>query len=641
MTHASTSEDKFRALLEAAPDAMVIVNEHGRIELVNAQAEQLFGYDRSQLVGQSVEMLVPVGARDAHVGQRHGYMRAPTTRPMGAGAELHARRSDGSEIPVEISLSPLQTDTGTLTISAIRDVSGRKRAEAKFRALLESAPDAMVIVNSAGEIVLVNAQTERMFGYGRHELLGKMVEVLVPEQYRGTHSAHRQGYVRAAHPRPMGAGLTLHAVRKDGTEFPVEISLSPLETDEGTLVASAIRDITDRKMAEQEHARLLHERAAHAEANRIKDEFLATLSHELRTPLNAILGWTTLIRDGALEENAIRKAITTIERNARAQAHLIEDLLDVSRIVSGNLRLQVIPIDLCQVVENAVEVVRPAADAKSLQFDVVFETRPLLMMGDPDRLQQAVWNLLSNAVKYSPNHTRVDVRVWMGERSVHLRVRDTGRGIHPRFLPHVFDRFRQADSSYTRLGGGLGLGLAIVRSVVELHGGTIDASSAGEGQGATFSITLPIAAAPAGGRQAPVGGDGEEEERLDGIRVLVVDDQPDERDLLATILASRGAQVETAESAEAAIAAIERLVPMVLVSDIAMPDQDGYALLRRVRGLGEAQRALPAIAVTAHARTEDRSRALAAGFQTYISKPIDHGRLVRAVRELGKTAVKP
>ena len=626
-------DETFRALLEAAPDAIIIVDERGRIELVNAQAIELFGYSRDELIGASIELLVPEAVREAHVTHRHRYLSAPGTRPMGAGFELHARRRDGSEFPVEISLSPLATPSGILTISAVRDMSGRRRADDKFRALLESAPDAMVIVNQRGEIVLVNAQTERMFGYARHELLGQLVEVLVPARYRPSHAIHRRTYGAAAHARPMGAGLELHAVRKDGSEFPVEISLSPLDTEEGPLVASAIRDMTERKLAEQERVRLLHEGSAHAEASRIKDEFLATLSHELRTPLNAILGWTTLIRDGAVRERDFDKAIATIERNARAQAHLIEDLLDVSRIVSGKLRLQVVPMDFCQVVENAVDVVRPAADAKSLQFDVVMEARPLLMVGDPDRLQQAVWNLLSNAVKYSNSGGRVEVRVWSGDRSVHLLIRDTGQGIDPRFLPHVFDRFRQADSSNTRLGSGLGLGLAIVRSIVELHGGTADAASSGTGLGATFSVMLPLTSAQARQPAEAVDSGERRAERLDGVRVLVVDDQADERELLNAVLAGRGAHVETAESAEAALARLLHARPAVLVTDLAMPGQDGYTLLQRLRAIPDA-RDLPVIAVTAHARAEDRSRALSAGFQAYLSKPIEHERLVRTVRHV-------
>ena len=634
---AAAGDETFRALLEAAPDAMIIVDEAGRIELVNAQAIELFGYGRDELIGASIELLVPEGAREAHERHRRAYLSAPGTRPMGAGLDLKARRKDGTEFPVEVSLSPLATASGTLVISAIRDVSARTRADEKFRELLESAPDAMVIVNQAGVIVLVNAQTERMFGYPRHELLGQPVEVLVPSRYRRPHVSHRHGYTASAHARPMGAGLELHAVRKNGSEFPVEISLSPLHTEDGPLVASAIRDITERKVAEQERLKLLNERSAHAEANRIKDEFLATLSHELRTPLNAILGWATLIRDGAVSQADIPKALATIERNARAQARLIEDLLDVSRIVSGKLRLQIVPMDFCQVVDNAVDVVRPAAEAKSLRFDVVQERRPLLMLGDPDRLQQAVWNLLSNAVKYSPSGGRVEVRVWNGERNVHLLVRDTGQGIDPRFLPHVFDRFRQADSTYTRLGTGLGLGLAIVRSIVELHGGIAEASSGGKGQGAAFSIALPVTSAPQTDSPDLFEVDDQQPDGLDGVRVLVVDDQPDERELLQTILTARGASVDVADSAETAVASVQTRLPSVLVTDLAMPGQDGYTLLQRVRTLpggGE----LPAVAVTAHARAEDRSRALSAGFPAYLSKPIEHGRLVRTVRHLSRAS---
>jgi protein-histidine pros-kinase len=613
------SDAKFRALLEAAPDAMVIVDQRGIIRIVNAQAEQLFGYSRREMLGHEVEMLVPARFRAAHGSHRANYFVSPRPRPMGAGLELFGLRKDGSEFPVEISLSPLVTEVGPLAISAIRDISERKRAEAQFRGLLESAPDAMVIANHEGDIVLVNAQTERLFGYRREELLGQRVETLVPDRYRDKHGSHRGRYFLSAKARPMGVGLELFGRRKNGSEFPVEISLSPIETEEGVLVASAIRDITDRKLAEAERARLVQERTAHAEANRIKDEFLATLSHELRTPLNAILGWIGLIESGSLPPEATAGALATISRNARAQAQLVDDLLDVSRIVSGKLRLQTATLDLTDLADAAIQVVQPAAEAKGLHLEARYDVRPLFVVGDPDRLQQVIWNLLSNAVKFTPPHGRVRLEVSVSARNVEVVVRDTGQGIPPSVLPHIFDRFRQGDSSTTRPHGGLGLGLAIARSIVELHGGIIQAASSGEGAGATLRMQLPLArfAEPRSLGRKPVS-----LQPLAGARVLIVDDQEDERELLSAIFEHHGTEVRCASSVDDAFVVLELWRPNLVVSDLAMPHQDGYGLVRRLR-TSDPLRELPAIAVTAHARPEDREAALSAGFDGYVSKPID------------------
>jgi PAS domain S-box-containing protein len=491
----------------------------------------------------------------------------------------------------------------------------------------------MVISDQQGRIVLVNAQAERLFGHQRDQMIGREIEMLVPERYRRGHVPERDAYARAPKTRPMGANLELFALRRDGSEFPVEISLSPLalEPPDAPLILSAIRDITDRRAVEAERHRLLQERTAHAEANRVKDEFLATLSHELRTPLNAILGWSALARSKPIDAD-VERALTTIERNARMQVQLIEDLLDVSRVLAGKLRLDMAALDLTEVCDAAVEVVRPAAQAKGIHLHVVYESQPLFLIGDADRLQQVIWNLLSNAVKFTEAGGRVELHARQADRGfVRIFVRDTGKGIRPDFLAYVFDRFRQADSSSTRQYGGLGLGLSIARSLVESHGGTIEVASSGEGRGATFIVTLPSRTAAS--HEAP--GEAVSGPRaLETLRVLVVDDQLDERELLREMLTRHGAEVQTAASAEEAIETARRFEPHVLLSDIAMPGRDGHVLLRHIRSLDEPLSKVPAIAVTAHARAEDRDRAFASGYQDYIAKPVDMNRLIRGVARL-------
>ena len=415
------------------------------------------------------------------------------------------------------------------------------------------------------------------------------------------------------------------------------------------------REIRVRQMIEEERASLLvreqEARKQAEEANRIKDEFLATLSHELRTPLNAILGWAQVLRTGKVDEDTTARALEAVERNARAQAQLISDLLDVSRIITGKLRLELKPVEIPRIIDAALDSVRPAADAKGIRIRVTLDRSsggigPLV--GDPDRLQQVVWNLLSNAIKFTPQGGSVEVRLGQKEGQAEIAVQDTGAGIRPDFVPYVFDRFRQAESSTTRQHGGLGLGLSIVRHMVELHGGTVMVESPGEGQGSIFTVRLPIRlgveAVPLTERRQLSSEDLPDvvsSRILTGLRVLVVDDEADTRDLLVTALEQCGAQVTAVPNVPDALASLDRGLPDVLLSDIGVPGEDGYSLIRKLRARSaELGGNVPAAALTAYARSEDRIRALSAGFQAHLAKPIDPAELVATIAALaGRQAV--
>jgi signal transduction histidine kinase/ActR/RegA family two-component response regulator len=378
-------------------------------------------------------------------------------------------------------------------------------------------------------------------------------------------------------------------------------------------------------------------------ASRLKDEFLMTISHELRTPLNTIHGWVRMLQTGAVPEPQESRALDIIERNTRAQTRIVEDLLDVSRIITGKLQLHVRRMDLRGVVQASIESIRPAAAAKGIELDTRIGEGPFLVTGDADRLQQVVWNFLSNALKFTPARGRVTVTLDRQENAVRLSVADSGIGIVREFLPFVFDRFRQGDTGTTRTHGGLGLGLAIARNLVELHGGSVEVDSAGLDQGTTFTVQLPSAAPARDGQQseplegplAPSASPLDAAHRLDGRRVLVVDDEPESRDLLAYVLGHAGAKVATASSAAEAWAMLQSDAPDVLVSDIEMPGEDGYTLIRRARGLSTVQmRRMVAVAVTAHARPKDRVRALQAGYQWHLPKPLEPAELVSVIASL-------
>lgn len=411
-------------------------------------------------------------------------------------------------------------------------------------------------------------------------------------------------------------------------------------------------EVKERERIEEElRASLSREQIARAEAetaNRMKDEFLATVSHELRTPLNAIIGWSHMLRGGKLDEATIARAIETIDRNAKSQAQLVEDILDVSRVITGKLRLNIAPVDVASVINAAIDSVQLAAESKGIELEVTLDPSARHILGDASRLQQIVWNLLSNAIKFTPSGGHVSVRLSRADRDAQIEVTDSGAGISEDFMPHIFDRFRQADGTTTRRYGGLGLGLSIVRHLVELHGGTVQAYSVGESKGTTFTVTLPLPPSSPQVRRRNAGTGSlwpkalsdehvAAQPSLSDVRVLLVDDDQDTLQVLSVMLGDSGAKVQTASSAAAALEVLQWYHPDVLVSDLAMPREDGYSLINKIRALEiEGEGRLPAVALTSHVRVEDRTRALSAGFNMFVPKPVEPTELISAIANLSE-----
>ena len=635
-------EERFRMLLNGAPNAMLMVDQRGQIEWINPQAERLFGYAREELLQQPIEILLPVRYRDRHSGWRREFQAAPSPRQMGIGRELFALRKDGVEVPVEIGLSPIQTDDGVKTIGSVIDLSARLHAEERARMLVEAAPNAIVLVNSEGLIELVNGQTESLFGYTRSELIGQSVEMLVPESSRLKHPGLRDSYHQAPSQRQMGGNRELFARHKSGRAIPVEVGLAPIMAGGQRLIQAVVIDISTRKAAEQK----LREQAEQlALANRYKSEFLANMSHELRTPLNSILILSEQLKlnnAGNLNSRQIHHA-EIIHRSGSDLLNLINDILDLSKVEAGRMTLVLEAISVAETVATIETAFRPLADAKGLQLCCsIADNVPSHLRSDGQRLHQILRNLLSNAIKFTDSG-RVELTVTtvvsdsvpgriMTPEALCIAVRDTGIGIAESQLEMVFQAFRQADGSTSRRFGGTGLGLTISRQLAELLGGTLQVSSA-LGIGSVFSLYLPLAEVSAviPSSSLQISGPTENAPRL-----LVVEDDPAFAQVLADAANQYGFTSYSTSRGVEALSLLDRLRFDAVILDLLLPDISGWQVLKELRSRPES-RELPVHIISFVQQPlnwDDQA-------VCYLTKPVKQDALHQLLRDLPQASDSP
>jgi hypothetical protein len=659
------SDGRFKLLVESVRDyAIFMLDPSGNILTWNAGAERFKGYKAHEIIGQHFSRFYPSEALERGLPAHELKVAGETGVFEDEGWRV---RKDGSQFWANVVITAMREASGELIgyAKVTRDLTQRRnheeelrRSEDRFRLLVEGVTEyAIFMLDANGMVSTWNSGAERIKGYAASEIIGQHFSIFYPQEARESRWPEHELQVASEKGSFVDTGWRL---RKDGTTFWANVTITALRDDAGQLVgyAKLTRDLTETKRVEaldsanQQREEMLdaerNARMAAQRATRLKDEFLATLSHELRTPLSAILGWTQLLlrenapNDAARGPEAQKRAIEVIDRNARAQVQLIDDLLDLSRIMTGKLRLDLHQISFASVVEAAVDSAMPAADAKGIRLKAMLGAGRDVVSADGARLQQVVWNLLTNAIKFTPKGGQVQVLLQRVNSHFELSVSDTGIGIPGNYLPHVFDRFSQKDSSTTRSYGGLGLGLAICKQLVELHGGTIRAASLGEGKGSTFSVHLPLSIVQLEDESTPrvhptteiPAAENLALPRLDDVHVFAIDDEPDARELLRTVLEAQGATVTSFASAADALAALKTTKPTVLICDVGMPKMDGYQLIRALRADESRASRIPALALTAFARAEDRKRSLVAGYQAHLAKPFDIGELVLVIADL-------
>lgn len=640
----SQADDLYRRAVEndIKDYAIFLTDTASRVINWNRGAERILGFKESEIIGQSAFIFFTLEDRAAKVPEQEMEDAVKTGR---AEDERWHLRRDQSRFWASGILTPVRDEAGVLLgfIKVMQDMTERRRLESERDRFFTLSMDMLCIVHLDGYFLRTNPAFERVLGYSAPELQNRLVfELLHPDDRDAAINEYKK--LRAGMPTNS---LENRILCKDGEYKWVAWSYYPVPEEQ--LGFGVGRDISNvRRMTEslQSHATKLEQ------ANRVKDEFLATLSHELRTPLTSVLGWSRLLRSGKLSKAEQERALAIVERNAQAQTKLIEDLLDVSRIITGKLRLEFQPVQLAAIVKDVVDEFRPAAEAKEIQVAANIDATAGPISGDPSRLKQVVGNLLSNAIKFTHKGGRIDVSLERNDGRAQLRVEDNGIGIDPDVLPHIFERFKQADSSNVRAHGGLGLGLAIVQHLVREHNGTVNAESPGPEKGAVFTVDFPLAPSEVAAesvahidlfstasRNRKATEYGFDPCALDGINVLIVEDEPDTRDLLTTILQECGANVAAVGSARDAITSIQQNPPNVLLSDIGLTGENGYDLIKEIRALPpEKGGNIPAVALTAYAGSLDRRRALIAGFHVHLAKPVEPDELLAVIGSLGRTS---
>ncbi len=609
------------SLIKNAPDPVFVSDLEGKIHQANDAVFSLLGFRPDELIEQSLSRIIsPEETWEFMVALRE-VVECGVTR----NARLHPRSASGDVIPTTLNASALRDTDGRVigAIGILRDMRELDKARAYAESLIKNAPDPVFVSDLEGKILQANDAVSHLLGFRQDEVVEQSVSRFLGADETREFVAALTEVVEHG----VSRNVPLHPRSASGEVISTTLNASALRDADGNVIG-AIGILRDMRAYEQVLHDLEDSRRELRDADEAKDRFLAVVSHELRTPLTAMLGWVRLLTAGMLDDATSARALPVIERNTKLLAQLIDDLLDVSRIVAGKLRLEVGPVDLVAVIESSIEAVQGLADAKSIGIKAVLDPSAGSVAGDPARLQQVVWNLLANAIKFTPSRGRIDLRLERAGWQARLTVRDTGQGISRELLPLIFDRFRQDER--TRRHGGLGLGLAIVRHIVELHHGSVRAESDGEGRGATLVVDLPLPTEDVASAPKPAAVYRRLESapsrliNLAGRRILVVDDDPDARNLLATILGRAGGDVIVVASADEALETLRRWRPDVLVSDIGMPGDDGYVLIRKGRALrAEEGSQVRALALTAYARSEDRALALEAGFHTHIAKPVD------------------